>query len=394
MKTMTAFPRPADEALAAGRLIGRHRIVGKLAEGAHAILYMGEHVVTQAEVAIKVLRRTHADSPEMRARFDREARVMGRLSGCPTIVQVHDAGELDDGRRFLVMEFVRGRELATVLSNAGRRGAPLELERVTAIARDLASALRDAHGKGVVHRDLKPSNIMIARLPDGREHAKLVDFGVSGDLDAQGGGEELTTAGAVIGTAAYMGPEQAVGLPAAVSMDIFALGVVLFEMTTGTLPPPSVLRVGAAPRVATLRADVPAALDALVFQCLLPDPRARIGDAIELLNKLGGVEDELGTRAPAHAWSAGRPLRAAGSIDVRSPDDRTVAAEPSVPALPRPRPARVRPPRRPPRPLLRILGIVLVVALGILVGLAIWRIGLRGASRADRAADPAGDDTG
>lgn len=393
MKTMTAFPRPADDVLAAGRLVGRHRIVGKLAEGAHAILYMGEHVVTQAEVAIKVLRRAHAESVEMRARFDREARVMGRLSGCPTIVQVHDAGELDDGRRFLVMEFVRGRELATLLSNAGRRGVPLELERVTAIARDLASALRDAHGKGVVHRDLKPSNIMVVRLPDGREHAKLVDFGVSGDLDA-GGGEELTTAGAVIGTAAYMSPEQAVGMPAAVSMDIFALGVVMFEMTTGTLPPPSVLRIGAAPRVATLRADVPAALDALVFQCLLADPRARVGDAIELLGKLGLVEDELGTRAPPHAWSAGRPLRAAGSIDVGGADDRTIPEDHTIVALPRPRPARVRAVRRPPRPLLRLLGIVVVVTLGILVGLAIWRIGLRSAPRADRAVDPAAPDSG
>ncbi len=305
-----------DELLAEGTLVGRHRILGKLSEGAHAILYMGEHQVTRAEVAIKVLRAAYAASGEMMARFDREARVMGRLAGSPAIVQVHDAGELEDGRRYLVMEFVRGRELSTVLTNCIRRGVPLELERVISIARDLASALRDAHGKGVIHRDLKPSNVMVIREPDGREHAKLVDFGVSGDLEVRGTSADLTATGSVIGTPEYMSPEQAVGLPASVSMDIFALGAVLFEMTTGSLPPQQALRQGAAPRVSTLRPGVPGALDGLVHGCLLVDPVGRVGDAIEVLSRLGTAAEDLAGKADANAWSQGRPVRAAGTLDV------------------------------------------------------------------------------
>jgi serine/threonine protein kinase len=313
---MNAVTHAMDEILAEGTVVGRHRIVGKLAEGAHAILYMGEHQVTRAEVAIKVLRFALRRDAEMLARFDREARVMGRLAGAESIVHVHDAGALDDGRRFLVMEFVRGRELSTLLKNSGRRHVPMGFDRILAIARDLASALRDAHGKGVIHRDLKPSNVMIGRTPDGREYAKLVDFGVSGDLEVSGTSADLTVVGSVIGTPEYMSPEQHAGQPATVSMDIFALGVVLFEMTTGSLPPPQVLRQGAAPRVATLRPEVPPALDVLIDGCLRPDARARVGDAIEVLSRLRTASEELEGKPEANAWAEGRLVRTAGAIEV------------------------------------------------------------------------------
>lgn len=318
---------PATEWLAGGTELGRHRVVGKLSEGAHAIVYLGEHVQTRAEVAIKVLRSTCARSPEMLARFDREAIVMGRLAGSRTVVHVHDAGELADGRRYLVMELVRGRELSTMLANVVRRGIPLELDRVVALASDIAGALRDAHGKNVVHRDLKPSNVMIVREPDGRETAKLVDFGVSGDRDDRAGTGDLTMTGSVIGTPEYMAPEQAVGLPAAPSMDLFALGVLLFEMTTGALPPRAALRAGTVPPMSTLRPGVPAELDALVRDLLALDPKRRPEDAIAVLTRLDGVRTRVRATSGPNAWAEGRPVRAAGAIESGGDDEATTVAE-------------------------------------------------------------------
>lgn len=406
MNTMNASTTATSEILGEGTLVGRHRVVGKLAEGAQAIVYIGEHVVTRAQVAIKVLRRCHCGSREMIARFEREARVMGRVAGCGTIVQIHDAGTLADARPFLVTEFVRGRELSTLLSNARRRDVTMDLERVLTIGRDLAAALRDAHGRGVVHRDLKPSNVMIARMPDGREVAKLVDFGVSGDLAVRGTSPELTRAGSVVGTLEYMSPEQAAGQPASVSMDIYALGVVLFEMTTGTLPPSHGLRRGTVPRIAGLRADIPQALDALVSRCLCADPTARVADAVEVLSRLAAAHDQLGASAPSHVWAQGRPVRAAGAIQVTpdgmvTPEDgvdgpasarRVAPRTVSCPAGRAPRLGRFR---RRGRPMLRVVGLVVVVAAGLLTGIAIWRLGLRATRDAtDRAAMPTRFDTG
>ncbi|HWB82240.1 MAG TPA: protein kinase [Nannocystaceae bacterium] len=340
--TMHATARPIDEQLAPGTELGRHRVMGKLAEGAHAILYMGEHLQTRAEVAIKVLRAPFVRSGEMLARFDREALVMGRLAGCRTVVQVHDAGALPDGRRYLVMELVRGRELSTVLQNSVRRGVPLELERVLAIAADIASGLRDAHGKSVVHRDLKPSNVMIVREPDGRETAKLVDFGISGDRDQPAGHGDLTMMGAVIGTPEYMGPEQAVGLPAAPKMDLFALGVVLFELVTGTLPPRGALRSGNVPPASSLRTGVPATLDRLIRELLAVDPKQRPDDAIAVLTRLAIAREELRGKSGPNAWAEGRPVRAAGAIELV--EGEPVARIRSITEI-APAPMRVRPPR-------------------------------------------------
>jgi eukaryotic-like serine/threonine-protein kinase len=330
------------ELLPPGTVVGRHRVAGKIAEGTHAILYMGEHVETSAKVAIKVLRWAWARHPEAIARFNREAHVMGRLAAANNVVHVHDIGDSPDGRRYLVMEFVRGRELSLILSNAKHRSEPTDIERACVIARDVAAALRDAHGKGVVHRDVKPSNIMVVREPDGREQAKLVDFGVSSDLESKAVGADLTVAGSVIGTQEYMAPEQAVGLPAAPAMDIFALGVVLFEMLTSQLPPAEALRGGLVPPASTLRPGVPLSLDELVRDCLQFDPRARPNTAIEVITRLGIVLDELRGRLSApNKWAEGRPLKAAGAIESESEegpwpgeDDLTVARMPA-PEVPR-----------------------------------------------------------
>jgi eukaryotic-like serine/threonine-protein kinase len=377
--TMPATTRPIDEWLLPGTELGRHRIAGKLAEGAHAILYMGEHVQTRAEVAIKVQRGAFVRSPEMLARFDREAVVIGRLAGSRTVVQVHDAGALPDGRRYLVMEFVRGRELSTMLVNSERRGVPLELERVVAIAADLAAALRDAHGKGVVHRDLKPGNVMIVREPDGHETAKLVDFGISGDRDQSGGGGgDLTMTGSVIGTPEYMSPEQSVGLPAAPAMDLFALGVVLFEMITGSLPPRAALRGGTVPPASSLRAGVPASLDELVRELLMVDPKRRPEDAIAVLTRLAMAREQLRGASGPNAWAEGRPLRAAGAIEMGAAAEVVSLPPRSRRHADGSRKSRPRRPTADPRVQAAIVVVACLVALAVGIGAVLWWSSERG----------------
>ncbi len=359
------------ELLAPGTVVGRHRIAGKLAEGTHAIIYMGEHVETSSRVAVKVLRWSFASHPEAIARFNREAHVMGRLAHATNVVHVHDIGNSPDGRRYLVMEFVRGRELSLVLANSRHRSEPMDPTRACLLARDVAAALRDAHGKGIVHRDVKPSNIMILREPDGREQAKLVDFGVSADLDSKGIEPDLTIAGSVIGTAEYMAPEQAAGLPAVPAMDIFALGVVLFEMLSNQLPPIDALRSGLVPPVSTLRPGLPAALDELVRDCLNYDPSRRPSTAIEVITRLGIVLDELrGRHSGPTKWVEGRPVKAAGAIG-SDPDDPELEAVANAPAR---RDVVVRREPSTRRSMIVVSSLVVIAVLG-LGAFAAWKLG-------------------
>lgn len=305
---------PATDVLVpGGTVLGRHRVLGRITEGAMAMLYLGEHVETGAKVAVKVLRSSLVDDAVMLARFAREAEVMGRLSGHDNIAAVHDVGTLDDGRRYLVMDLVRGSDLAFALGELA--GEPMPADRACRILRDLANGLAAAHAKKVVHRDVTPANVMLAHHFDGSgETAKLVDFGVSSDLGAAGRAADLTV-GAVIGTPEYMAPEQASGAPAWVGFDIFALGVIGYEMLTGKRPSISALRTGQVPALASLRSDMPREIVELVHGCLRVDAGERIGSAQEVVTRLDAALTVLANgRATEQAWAGVRPERAAGVV--------------------------------------------------------------------------------
>lgn len=340
------------EILPEGTVIGRHRIDARLRDGGMAIVYIGEHVETEARVGIKVLRSNYAREPEFIARFDREANVMGRLSGCPQIVSVHDVGSLSDGRRYLVMDFVRGIDLDDLLAELASNDETMSVHRACTLIRDVAAGLDAAHRKGIVHRDLKPSNIMIEQRRSGDEMAKIVDFGISADLGDRGRGQELTAAGAVIGTAEYMAPEQAAGVSGAPVTDIYTMGVVLVEMLTLRKPPAQGWKMKT-PRVADVRGDVPQSLQQLLDRMLAPDPTQRIQTAAEVRDILDGiarsVPDTVATPAPpqpspapyvpppvAPAAAPPRAGSAAGEVSISSAGARgaTVPAPGRAPSGP------------------------------------------------------------
>lgn len=250
----------------------RYRLDSEIGRGGMGIVYRATDLELHREVAVKVL-PTATSSVEARQRLMREARAAAALNH-PHIISVHDVGEAN-GAPFFVMELALGPSLA--------KSRPTELSRVIEIAGQLCAALEHAHSNNIVHRDLKPDNVLLSSSLDG--NVKLADLGLALPADAA----RISRAGLIVGTAAYMAPEQALGQTVDGRTDLYALGVLLYEMTTGRLPfigddPLSVVsqHVHASvvpPRV--LRPDLPRALEAIILRLLSKDPAQRFATAAE-----------------------------------------------------------------------------------------------------------------
>jgi serine/threonine-protein kinase len=246
---------------------GRYQLVEALATGGMGTVWVAQDAVLSRRVAVKILRTDLAADPNFRERFRREAVAAGALSH-PGIVAVFDAGE-DHGVVYLVMEFIDGPSLRQQLDQRGPPTWPVAAR----ITHDIALALAAAHAHGVVHRDIKPANILLASgaLP------KVADFGIA---KTAGVSADLTHSGMVVGSARYLAPEQVHGEPADARTDIYAIGLLLYELLTGRLPfhgetetQIALARLTTAP--AALPATVPTSLARVVEQCLAVAPSSR-----------------------------------------------------------------------------------------------------------------------
>jgi serine/threonine-protein kinase len=270
-----------------------------LGHGGMATVELAHDLELDRPVAIKRLAEHLASIGEFEQRFLREARLAARLSH-PNIVAVYDVGE-EDGLPFIVMEYVEGETLADVLRRRGR----LEPNEAVSVALEACAGLETAHEAGLVHHDVKPQNLLVT--PGGT--VKIADFGIARSLD----GTQLTQAGTVLGTAAYLAPEQAAGEPATAVADVYSLGAVLYELLTGR--PPYVAdslaelaarqREGAIAPVRELAPEVPAATEDAVMHALARDPeyRPRSADALAEELRLGptavnAVERSVRTPGP------------------------------------------------------------------------------------------------
>ena len=212
-----------------GRVLdGRFRMDVLLGEGGLGQVYRGTHLRLGRPVAIKVMHAHHVTKGELRTRFDREARSLAALAH-PNVVGVIDYG-VDGDLPFLVMDFLEGRTLEAAIHD----GIPSD--RVVPIFRDVLRAVAYAHGIGLVHRDLKPANVFLHKVPEIGEVVRVLDFGLAKFIDGEGAGATVTRAGMVIGTPAYMSPEQATASIVDARADVYSLGVLLFEMITGQRP--------------------------------------------------------------------------------------------------------------------------------------------------------------
>jgi hypothetical protein len=279
---------PAAAVLAPGTLIsGRYRIETVLGQGGMGIVYLAEHVHIRKHLALKVLLPALMNTPEMVARFEREAIAAGAVSH-PNVASASDFGRLDDGSFFLVLEYLQGRTLRAELASGA-----LPVARALAIARGVALGASAAHAKGIVHRDLKPENVMLVTRDDERDFVKVLDFGLA-RLEEGGAETPLTCAGTVVGTPHYIAPEQVLGVGVDARADLYALGVMLVEMLTGARPfeggGVTVLRqhlLSSAPPVSPeVLERVPVGVRPLVVRLLERDPAARYANALELVAAL------------------------------------------------------------------------------------------------------------
>ncbi|HUU61933.1 MAG TPA: protein kinase, partial [Acidimicrobiia bacterium] len=263
-------------------LSGRYALITHLARGGMADVWVGHDRLLDRRVAVKILHPEYAANEAFVARFRREAQAAANLNH-PNVVDIYDWGR-DEGIYFIVMELIQGQNLREVLHSEGA----LEPRRVAEIAMSVAAALGAAHERGLVHRDIKPANVLLT--PEG--DAKVTDFGIARAWDDS---DQLTRTGAVIGTATYFSPEQAQGLTADGRSDLYALGVVMYELLTGVPPfvgesPVSVAYQHVrefAPPPSDLNPNIPNALDTIVMRCLEKDPRRRYQTAGALSVDLG-----------------------------------------------------------------------------------------------------------
>ncbi len=316
-----AVPHVEVENIPAGTVIAdRYRVLSRLGRGGMGTVYLGEHLTVGRNVAIKVLTHEWSRHAGVAQRFRAEARAAS-AAGHPNIVEVFDAGELPDGRLFLVMEFLTGRTLWEELQAVG----PMPVARACRILRDVARAVRAAHEVGIVHRDLKPDNIMIAER-DG-EFIKVLDFGISASAEREDD-DRLTVAGQTLGTPEYMAPEQALGREVTPLFDVYALGAIFFELLTGEPPMTGTNMVEVmtrkttqpSPAVASLRPELPARVAKLVDDCLAIDPAKRPSSVRLFLTRLDEALRELPRSGEQpRAQTPAAPAPAAASPVERAP---------------------------------------------------------------------------
>jgi serine/threonine-protein kinase len=354
---------------AAGRVIaGRYRLIEPVGEGGMATLWKAMDEQLEREVAVKILRPQFGADPGFATRFRNEARSAGSLSH-PGVVQVYDFGtDPDAGDQYIVMQLVDGQDLATVLRERG----PLAVDESVGIASAVADALDAAHRQGLIHRDVKPANIMLT--PTGR--ALVADFGISRAIaDAS-----MTVTGTTIGSVHYFSPEQAAGEEVGPPSDIYALGIVLYEMLSGRRPFEGDTAAGVAlkrlneppPPLSTGIVPIPAALEGVVMRALARNPADRYPSAADFAQALRNWPNEEETAAMV------APAAVVAAAAVVPPPLDPEAPAPPADTPPAAVPAAGPPPKK-KQPwwiwLLAILAVVMLGAMGFLAARLLGGIG-------------------
>jgi serine/threonine protein kinase len=344
----------------AGTLSGRYETSERLGSGGMSNVYKATDRILERTVAVKILAEHLSDDDRFVARFRREALAVAKLIH-PNIVQVYDTG-VDEGRHYIVMEYVEGRSGAQILQ---RQGPLEEPEMAAEIGIQACAGLDYAHRRGIIHRDVKPGNLMIVGGPvgGGEMTVKLTDFGIARAIEQT----RITQVGSVVGTAAYLAPEQVRGEEATPATDVYALGVVLYQFLTGRLPYEGSSLAELAVRQqnetplppSTYNDEVPEPLGAVVLRALEGDPNRRYASADELANGLQmGLEGTDVTLPPAEGATPTRVLggdtaatrhldRTTGQTEYRPAQSQTRRPEPRhAPPPPPAQPRRPAPPRK------------------------------------------------
>jgi serine/threonine protein kinase len=359
----------------------RYQLGDRLGSGGMSSVYRATDRVLERTVAVKILAEHLSDDEKFVARFRREALAVAKLIH-PNVVQVYDTG-VDNDRHYIVMEYVEGRSGAQLLQTQGRLGPAIAVE----IGTQACAGLEYAHRQGIIHRDVKPGNLMVIGGPAGRGNSrttahdppteemtvKLTDFGIARAAEQT----RLTQVGSVVGTAAYLAPEQARGEEAAPASDVYALGVVIYQLLTGRLPWEGTTLGELAIRRENERplppssydSAVPQTLSTAVLRSLEGDPALRYSTARQLSAALraglaGQEPPEVDAEAPTRALAGGTTEATRRLAPSKPSPVARQAPAPRRPApRPRPVPAQARPHRSLGSRLGSAIGILLVIAL-------------------------------
>ncbi|NMO21145.1 protein kinase [Pyxidicoccus fallax] len=344
--------RAADADEYVGKTIAqKYRVEALIGEGGMGKVYRARQLALDKVVVLKVLRQTLLSDERTVQRFQREAKAASRLNH-PNSISVLDFGQAEDGALFIAMEYVAGQDLHNILT----REWPLGEARVVRIVTQVLSALSDAHGAGVIHRDLKPENIMVERRKEG-DFVKVLDFGIAKITDSTDDGPALTRAGFVCGTPEYMSPEQARGAQLDHRSDLYAVGVLLYQLMTGLLPFESDSAVGFATKHLTEEPPPPTrrrpdarispGMERLILRALSKSPDDRPANAEAFKAELQAVDKERrrgeaaprrpqasAVLAPLPRKSTGGPMNEGRDTTVPGWDSNEVTVEATVRALP------------------------------------------------------------
>jgi eukaryotic-like serine/threonine-protein kinase len=334
------------------KIAGRYELEELVGHGGMSSVYKARDSLLERNVALKVLHEQYNADEDFVERFKREARSVAQLQH-PNIVTVIDRGAAD-GRQYIVFEYIDGENLKELLGRKGR----LDVREALEIAVEVARGLAFAHGQGLVHRDVKPQNVLL----NGDGRAKVTDFGIARSVDVEG----MTETGTILGTSNYIAPEQASGQPVDAQTDVYALGVVLYELLAGEVPFPGENFVAVAmkhvheppPNLLDLRADTPLRVAAAVDRALEKDPDQRFPSMDALAAELEACLAELERDADNH-------------------DDRTMVI-----------PARQR--RRPPKAASRLPLAIGLLALLVLAAIVVGLLMIAGGGDGKSSAEPIG----
>jgi len=335
-------PKPEDPYLNQV-LNNRFKVESKIGEGGFGAVYRGVQLATGRKVALKLLHPEMTKDDNLVARFRREGMVLCNLRDAHTIT-TYDFDQTPDGTLYIAMELLEGKSLHQLFHEQ----APLEWRRMFKILSEMCSSLAEAHAQGIVHRDLKPENVYLESRPGNPEFVKILDFGIAkvmrGDtIDPQS--PQLTATGQTLGTLEYMSPEQLMGKPLDGRSDVYALGVVAYEMITGRLPFPDakgpaglitaqLKQTPQPPSAANAKVQIPSPADRVILKCLEKDKNNRYTDVTQLSAALQEVLAEHATLTPVPGAD-----RAAAAAARAATADAVEPRRPEAPKAPAPAPA-------------------------------------------------------